>query len=113
MKPALPPHRVRLDIIERLVKPDILKGNPKMYAREMKNLNDLFPRYPDPAFWLGINLGFQLHSLAWFKAEGAAELEAKWRYSLLIAAQPTPIPLDIPTKPESMGMDTRAALSSL
>jgi hypothetical protein len=102
-------HKERVSIVDHLILESERKGpdKAKVFAREIKLVKQLYPRYPDLSFWLGINLGFQLHSLGWFKAEGAVELEAKWRYHKIISRQsppavPSPITLDNPVKSESM-----------
>lgn len=108
MSPALAiTHKQKVSIVDRLLLEEVRKGpdKAKVFPREIKLVNQLFPRYPDLTFWMGINLGFQLHSLAWFKAEGASELEIKWRYYKLTSVQPPPIPLDNPAKSESMACE--------
>ena len=103
-------HKQKVSIVDHLVLESERKGvdKAKVFPREIKLVNQLFPRYPDLTFWLGINLGFQLQSLAWFKAEGAVELETKWRYHRLMSLQrppsiPKPIELDKPAKSREHG----------
>ena len=75
------PHKVKIGVIERLVKEEVMKGKPAMWSREVKNLNHLIKRYPDEGFWSTINVGYKMHSLAFFKTErGADELEIAWLY---------------------------------
>ena len=77
-------------IIDFLLLESVRKGpdKGKVFAREVKLVNQLFPLYPDLGFWLGLNLGFHLHSLAWFKMEGENggkwPLEIAWRYHKLV-----------------------------
>jgi hypothetical protein len=76
------PFRTCQQIVEKHVFEDTLKSAPTVWGRELKLLRDLLAggHYADANFWLTLGLGFQLHSLAWFKtAEGAAELERHWR----------------------------------
>ncbi len=50
---------------------DPIKSPMSMYA--------LLKRYPSRAFWLNLDLGFQLRSLYWFMgAVGKAELDKRW-----------------------------------
>lgn len=64
--------------IEFLVKPDSLKQKGA-WGREMKTLKQLFPLYPEAAFWTSIDFTFMLNSLLYFKsAEGAQELKRQW-----------------------------------
>jgi hypothetical protein len=99
------PHRTKLDVIKRLVKEEILTGPNKgvMWGREVKNLNHLLAKYPDEAFWTGLNPGYTMHSLAFFKTpRGADELETAWRYYKLTSSQNQ---LDKPTKSPMVDME--------
>jgi hypothetical protein len=101
-------HRQKVAIVDHLILESERKGpnKGKVFAREVKLIGQLYPKYPDLSFWLGINMGFQLHSLGWFKTDGAVELETKWRYHKLLSRQsppvPPPISLDKSIKSESM-----------
>lgn len=78
------PHRVKQLTIERLVKEET-----RNWPREMKLLAQLSKEKDDPRFWGELNLGFQLHSLAWFKLpDGAAELEKHWRLHQMTLDKP-------------------------
>lgn len=63
------------EFINRIVKKENLN-----WAREMKIMNGLWKKYPDPVFWVTLSLGFQLNSLAWFIGDGRDELTRQWNY---------------------------------
>ncbi len=88
-------HQLKIQIIEHLVKPELLKtqpGQPSIFGREYKLLNALLKRYPDPAFWLDLHLGYLLNSFAFFKTErGAIELDQAWcMHEMEWAQRPVP-----------------------
>lgn len=71
------PSAIRKQIIERLVKPDML--TVKTWPREIRLINQLTLQYPDPEFWLKHDLSFMLNSLAYFKsADGGAVLKTNY-----------------------------------
>lgn len=80
-------HKSKIEIIKLLVKEVNLKGPVNIWGREIKLLNQLIEKYPEETFWRGLNFGFQLNSLAWFKIDGKAELEKAWRYYKLTGPQ--------------------------
>lgn len=107
------PHRVKVLIVEALVKPELLThqpGQPNVWGRELKLVTQLLKRYPDPAFWLDLHMGYQLNSFAFFLSErGAAELDHEWRMHALERAQrPAPATngLDTVTNPARMDEDS-------
>lgn len=62
------------EIIKRLVKQPRV-DDKYFWPREMKILNKLWEKYPDPKFWETFVLTFQLNSLAWLLTEdGQAQL---------------------------------------
>ena len=63
------------NFIKKMVKPETLN-----WGREMKIMNSLWEKYPDPVFWITFTLGFQLNSLAWFIGDGRDELTRQWNY---------------------------------
>lgn len=80
-------HKTKLLILKTHLRPEILAEGPKMYAREMKNLNDLLKKYPEEQFWLDLHPGYGVRSLAWFKGEGFIQIEQAWRLYLFAKAQ--------------------------
>lgn len=109
MSEIIPPenlldHKTKLKTIGLIVKEEVMKGNPKMWAREVKLINQLIKSYPDRDFWLNLHLGFSLHSLAWFKLpEGAVELEKSWRFFKLQKSQKKT--LDVISKPDIVSVN--------
>lgn len=63
------------DFIKKMVKAESLN-----WPREMKIMNSLWKKYPDPVFWITLSLGFQLNSLAWFIGDGQDELIRQWNF---------------------------------
>jgi hypothetical protein len=54
-------------------------GKHTNWPREMKILNQLSSKYPDEAFWLGLELKFKIPSLAWFLVQnGEKFLKEEW-----------------------------------
>lgn len=74
-KAPSPFFKEKRDFIKRMVKPESLN-----WPREMKIMNNLWKKYPDPVFWITFTLGFQLNSLAWFIGDGSAELIRQWNF---------------------------------
>lgn len=107
------PHKTKIEIVKRHVKPEVLASARTVWGRELKLITQLLVRYPDPDFWLDLGLGYSLHSLAFFKMErGMQELETAWRYYKLTGTVKS-IPLDNPTKPTSMGVDPETAVERI
>lgn len=74
------PHKTRVGIIDLLLLEEVRKGVPNIFPREVRLINELLKTYPEPQFWMDLHLGYQLHSLAFFKTErGAAELDQAYR----------------------------------
>lgn len=90
-------HKSKIEIIESLLKEEVRKNGNKIWGREVKLLNELIKKYPDEKFWRQLNLGFQLNSLAWFKADGQQELEIKWRYHKIVNQPKVDLKLDSAT----------------
>ncbi len=89
----LSPHRVRLAIVRRLVKPTTLAA-PRAWGRELAILKKLQARCPHETFWLDLQLPEQLDSLAWFlSAYGSTTLKAA--YDLYTHAQQHNLQLDV------------------
>jgi hypothetical protein len=76
---TLIPHKVKMDIIRVLVKPETLEI-PRAWGREIKMFNQLLLKYPDEKFWKDYKLEYQLNSIAWLKGGGKEDLEIAWRY---------------------------------
>lgn len=65
--------------IDFLVK-DEQKKIKGFWPREVKIVNKLFEKYSDESFWITLDLGFKLNSIAFFLTEdGRNELEKYWR----------------------------------
>lgn len=74
-KPPNPVFKVRQKMVELFVKKEAI-----VWPRELKITEQLIKKYPEPDFWLHMDLGFQLNSLAWFiGSEGAAEIMRRYK----------------------------------
>jgi hypothetical protein len=89
MNTSIPiPHKLKVAVIDRVILEEVRKGPLNVFGREIKLLNTFLKSYPDIDFWLNLHLGFQLHSLAWFKLpDGKHTLETAWRFYKLEKAQ--------------------------
>jgi hypothetical protein len=66
--------------ISQNVKPPEQGFVTRFWPREMKVAKELFEKYPNLDFWKRMEIGFKVHSLAWFKMkQGADRLEQKYR----------------------------------
>lgn len=83
------PHKTKIKIVEKFIKPENLSGEKNIWGRELKMLNKFIKSYPDEAFWNQVNLNFKLNSFAWFVKEGAGKLEEEWRLYKLQKIQET------------------------
>lgn len=63
------------DFIKKWIKPENI-----IWPREMKIMNTLWKKYPEPFFWTQFALTFKLNSLAWLIGEGNAELTRQWNF---------------------------------
>jgi hypothetical protein len=98
-------HREKQKLIERFVKPDVLKSAKTIWGREMKLLNELVLKYPDDIFWQRFETGFSLHSLAWFKTPDG-EREISNRFKTFHLDIPTTTSYDL--KADKVGEDYKA-----
>ena len=105
-KAPAPFFKEKKDFIKKFVKADSIN-----WGREIKIINTLWNKYPEPSFWATFALTFQLNSLAWLMGEGQPELTRQWNYFKLdkqqqkpiIAYVETPVPTELKTfKPRSM-----------
>lgn len=71
-------HKTKINLIKSFIFEEDLK-NPRIWGREVKLLNEILPKYPDLEFWVRLNLGYKIHSFAFFKTErGILELKSQY-----------------------------------
>jgi hypothetical protein len=74
------PHQLRKRVIAALC--DVPKSaykDRRFWSREIKLAKDAMEPYQNNAFWMCVNFGFKLKSMAWLKTpEGAKFLRDKW-----------------------------------
>lgn len=81
-KPKVVPLFSRNEVIglcKRFLKEDTITEKWYDPIKTPMSMYTLIKRYPSRAFWLNMELGFQLRSLYWFMGEnGKAELDKRW-----------------------------------
>ncbi len=93
---------MRLTIVFRLIKPEVLRQRTAM-GRELKLLKQLQATFPDDAFWLQLQPHERLDSLCWFKtAYGRESLEEQWRVWQIERSEEQRV-LDTYDKPSMIG----------
>lgn len=76
-------HKEKKELVGRMVKPENFTGK-SIWPRELGIAKKLFVKYPEPKFWAGFDLGFQLNSLAWLLSEdGDREVNRQYQMYLL------------------------------
>lgn len=75
----LSPHGIRLTVIKRLLKPEVLKVS-KNWGRELAILKRLQRSYEMDAFWLELPMAEKLDSLCWFLTPfGQGCIKEQWQ----------------------------------
>lgn len=81
-KPKVVPLFTRPEVIglcKRFLREDEFATKYYDPVKSPMSMYTLIKRYPSRAFWLNMELGFQLRSLYWFMGEaGKAELDKRW-----------------------------------
>lgn len=64
----------KYEIIEKLVKPELLEQDKTRYKIELAILNRLYEKFPNIDFWKSFDPGYQAKSIIWWQGGGKDDL---------------------------------------
>lgn len=60
----------KYEIIDKLVKPELLEQDKGRYRIELAILNRLYEKFPNKEFWINFDPGFKIASMIWWQGRG-------------------------------------------